>query len=101
MNAPIPTGVAVNFDTSTSVNTQSVPGGNTLLITVSGADVYVTCGYDATASDPDGVWQNILCLKGTLPTIWRRPTNSDNDFVSVIAVSGSGTCQIVPVEGNY
>lgn len=101
MQATVPTGPAVNFAVTGSANTKAVPGGNVLVITVLGTNVYVSCGVAATASTPSQVWQNILFAGGSIQT-WRRPPNASNDNISVIAADGSstGTVQIVPVEGN-
>lgn len=101
MQATLPTGPAINYSVSGTANTQEVPGGNVLVISVIGTDVYVSCGLVATTSTPSDTWQNILFPAGSIQT-WRRPPNAINNNVSIIAADGSstGSAQVVPVEGN-
>lgn len=101
MQATLPVGVQVKFAVSGTANQLPVAGGNVLVITASGCDVAVSCGLDATASDPTNVWENLFIIGGSVQT-WRRPINTKDDMVSVIAADGSstGTCYIVACEGN-
>ncbi len=102
MQATLPTGPAVNFAVTGTANTQAVPGGGVVEITVSGCDVLISCGGSSvisTAADPTDAWQNLFLKDGMCKT-HRRLTTVGTHF-SVIAYDGvsTGFVQIVPVEG--
>lgn len=101
MQATLPTGPQVKFNVSDVEETLDILGGNVLVIKPVDVDVLVSCGMPATGADPTLPWQNLFVQKGAIET-WRRPPNTSNAGVSVIAADGvsSGTCYIIPCEGN-